>query len=371
MKIAVLSCLYPYRGGISQFGACMVQELGKEHEVKAINFKRQYPSILFPGKTQYVSEGDGSVVIESERLLDSIGPCSWARTAKAIIEWKPDLVVICSWMSFFAPALGSVARRLRRKGIKVVGLLHNAIPHEPHFWDKPLTRYFLRACTGLVSLSGQVQSSVQSLGNFSCKQLFHPVYAQFGEALPRAEAEKALGLEEGKKNLLFFGLIRKYKGLDLLIKAFGSLSEEYQLIIAGEPYGSWSEYAALIESSPAKERIHCYTEFIPSEDVKKYFSAADLTVLPYRSASQSGVSAVSYNFGVPLVVTAVGSLEREIGRAGTGIVASRPEPEAIASAISSFFGTEGLQSRCKENIATELERLSWKNFCKALLEYNF
>jgi glycosyltransferase involved in cell wall biosynthesis len=207
------------------------------------------------------------------------------------------------------------------------------------------------------------------LGPYKGKQLFHPVYAQFGELIPRAEAEKALGLTSGKKNLLFFGLIRKYKGLDILIKAFGLLPEEYQLIIAGEPYGGFEEYAALIDESPAKERIHCFLSYIADDEVKKFFSAADLSVLPYRSASQSGVIAVSYNFGVPMVVTDAGSLRQETEEAGTGIVAKKIEPEAMADAIKEFFGTAGLQQKCKQNIIKESDRLSWTGFCKALLDY--
>jgi glycosyltransferase involved in cell wall biosynthesis len=347
----------------------MLQELGKEHEVRAFNFKRQYPSLLFPGKTQYVSEDDNAPKVESERLLDSINPCSWGRTAKEILKWGPDLVIIAWWMSFFAPSMGWVARYLNKRGVKTVGLIHNALPHESHFWDKPLTKYFLNGCKGFITLSAEVQSTLLELGPYKSKQLFHPVYSQFGETVPRTEAEKALGVVSGKKNLLFFGLIRKYKGLDILIKAFGLLPEEYRLIIAGEPYGSFEEYAALIRESPSKERIHCFLSYIADEKVKKFFSAADLSVLPYRSASQSGIIAVSYNFEVPLVVTDTGSLRQEVEAAGTGIVAEDITPEALADAIKKFFGTAGLQQKCKQKIKKELDRLSWNNFCKALLDY--
>ena len=369
MKIPVLSCLYPYRGGISQFGERMLSELGKEHEVRAFNFKRQYPSFLFPGKTQYVSPGDKAPAFLSERLLDSINPFSWSRTARAITEWGPDLVLVNWWMSFFGPSMGRVAGILTKKGIKVVGVLHNVVPHEPHFYDKPLTRYFLVACSGHVTLSNEVTRSLESFGEFRIAQLFHPVYNHFGEPLPRQEAEKALGLEPGKKNLLFFGLIRKYKGLDILLKAFEQLPEDYQLIVAGEPYGSFDEYQAIIDASPAKSRIHCFTEYIEDARVKTFFSCADLSVLPYRSATQSGVRAVSYNFGVPMVVTDTGSLKADIGDTGTGLVAEKAEPALISTEILRFFETPGLQQSCRDNIKKELDRLSWQSFCNRLLEF--
>lgn len=325
--------------------------------------------MLFPGKTQYVGPDDDAPVVESLRILDSVNPLSWGRCAKAIIDWKPDLTIACWWMSFFGPSMGSVVRRLKNKGLKVIGLLHNAIPHEPHFWDRPLTRYFLDGCDSLVTLSAEVQSSLAGLGYYRSRQLFHPVYPQFGKAVPRAEAENALGLNAGGKNLLFFGLIRKYKGLDLLIRAFGMLPEDYNLIIAGEPYGSFDEYSQLIAQSPAAKRIRCFLGYVSDSEVKKYFSAADLSVLPYRSASQSGVMAVSYNFRVPMAVTDTGSLKQEIENAGTGVVSKEISAEAMAECVRSYFETPGLQEKCRQNIEKELERLSWSNFCKAFLEY--
>jgi len=369
LRIAVLSCFYPYRGGISQFSGCMLQELGKEHEVRAFNFKRQYPGALFPGKTQYVEPGDDSMKTDSDRLLDSINPFSWRRTARAIIDWKPDMVFACWWTSFFGPSVGRVVRILRRHGVSVTGILHNAVPHEPHFWDKPLTKYFLGGCSGVVTLSPDVQSSLETLGSYRSTQLFHPVYRQFGEPVSRTEAEKALGIEGEGRNLLFFGLIRPYKGLDILIRAFGLLPEDYRLIIAGEPYGSFEEYRKLIDASPAKNRIYIHTGFVPDAEVKNYFCAADLAVLPYRSASQSGVRAVACHFGVPLAVTDTGSLRQEVEGSGTGVVAAKATPQDVAEAITRFFRTPGLQDECRENIKKELDRLSWSRFCSSLVGF--
>ena len=183
MRIALLSCFYPFRGGISQFNASLYLELGKSHTVKAFNFKRQYPEFLFPGKTQYVTKDDDAVPIESEALLDTANPFTYRRTYKAIRDWKPDLVIISYWMSYFGPSLGYVARRLRKR-CKVISVLHNVIPHEPKFFDAPLTKYFLSGCTGNVTLCDEVAEDLHRLSPKALNAtLFHPIYER--EAAPR------------------------------------------------------------------------------------------------------------------------------------------------------------------------------------------
>ena len=370
MRIALLSCFYPFRGGISQFNASLYLELGKKHTVKAFNFKRQYPEFLFPGKTQYVTKDDDAVPIESEALLDTANPLTYPRTYRAIRDWKPDLVIISYWMSYFGPSLGFIARRLK-KHCKVVSILHNVIPHEPRFFDAPLTRYFLSGCTGNVTLCDEVAEDLHRLSPKALNvTLFHPIYGHFGEKLEREAAEKALGLTPGKKNLLFFGLIREYKGLDILLEAFGRLDDSYQLIVAGEPYGSFDKYQAIIDRSPAKDRIHLFTHYIKDSEVKEYFSAADLAVLPYKSATQSGISAIAYHFEVPMVVTEVGGLKQAIGDSGTGLVARKADPDSIAGEITAYFSDPNLRTLCVSSIRAEKERLSWKSLGRRLLEFS-
>lgn len=370
MRIAFLSCFHPFRGGISQFNASLYLELGKSHTVKAFNFKRQYPEFLFPGKTQYVTKDDDAVPIESEALLDTANPFTYGRTYRAIRDWKPDLVVISYWMSYFAPSLGFIARRLKRH-CKVVSVLHNVIPHEPRFFDAPLTKYFLSGCTGNVTLCDEVAEDLHKLSPKALNiTLFHPIYGHFGEKMPRQEAESALGLIPGKKNLLFFGLIREYKGLDVLLEAFSRLDDTYQLIVAGEPYGSFEKYQRIIDNSPAKDRIRLFTRYIKDSEVKDYFSAADLAVLPYRSATQSGISAIAYHFEVPMVVTDVGGLRQTIGDCGTGLVASKADPDLIAGEIREYFSNENLKTLCINSIRAEKERLSWKAFSRRLLDFS-
>ncbi len=370
MRIALLSCFYPFRGGISQFNASLYLELGKSHTVKAFNFKRQYPEFLFPGKTQYVTKDDDAVPIESEALLDTANPFTYWRTYKAIRDWKPDVVVISYWMSYFGPSLGFIAHRLKRH-CKVISVLHNVIPHEPKFFDAPLTKFFLSGCTGNITLCDEVAEDLRGLSPKALNvTLFHPIYAHFGEKLPREEAETALGLRHGMKNLLFFGLIREYKGLDILLDAFGRLPRDYQLIVAGEPYGPFDKYQRIIDNSPAKDRIKLFTHYIKDSEVKDYFSAADLAVLPYRSATQSGISAIAYHFEVPMVVTDVGGLRQAIGDCGTGLVAPKADPECIVKEIETYFSDTNIKTLCVNSIKAEKERLSWKTFCRRLVEFS-
>ena len=370
MRIAILSCFYPYRGGISQFNASIFGELGKRNIVKAFNFKRQYPEFLFPGKTQFVTDTDSAVPVESVSVLDTADPFSYGKTAREIAAWKPDLVVMRYWMSWFAPSLGYVARRLKKKGCKVVSILDNVVPHEPHFFDRPFTRYFLSGQSGCVVMCDEVAKDLLAIrSDLPYTILPHPLYTHFGEKMDRAEAERALGIRSGKKNLLFFGLIRQYKGLDILLEAFRQLGDDYQLIVAGEPYGSFEPYRKIIDSLPGKDRITLITEYIPDNEVSKYFSAADVTVLPYRSATQSGISSISYHFEVPMIVTAVGGLTETVGGRGTGLVAAEATPESVLHEIRRYFGEEEVREQCIRNIRREKERLSWSKFCSDLVEF--
>lgn len=369
MKVAVLSCFYPFRGGVAQFNASLLGELSRDHTVKAFNFTTQYPDILFPGKTQYVSAGDDAVRVESEAVLSTVNPFTWCRTARAIREWGAELLILRYWMSWFAPSLGWVARHVG-PGCKVVAITDNIIPHEPHFFDKPLTRWFLRGVDGCVAMSGEVAADLCRLKpDARYAVLPHPIYTHFGDIVPRAEAEAKLGLESGKKNLLFFGLIRKYKGLDILIDAFSGLPDDYQLIIAGEPYGDFSEYADAIAKSPAKDRIKLFKRYIPDSEVKWFFSAADAAVLPYRSATQSGVGALACHFEVPMIVTDTGALRSTVEGRGTGMVVDKADAATVREGILRFFGTPGLKDECISHIRDEKVRLSWSGFCKELTRF--
>ncbi len=369
MRIAILSCFHPFRGGIAQFNASILTELGKSNEVRAFNFTRQYPSLLFPGKTQYVTKDDEAVSVESEALLDTVNPLSWRRTAGVISEWRPDLLIVRYWMSWFAPSLGYVASHLP-KSCKVIAIMDNVIPHEPHFFDKPLTRFFLRRVDACVTLCREVADDLLRLKKDAVYTVIpHPVYDHFGVKLPKEEAEKKLGVRSGCRNILFFGLIREYKGLDVLIEAFGSLDESYQLIIAGEPYGPFDKYRKLIDASPNSRRIYTFPNYVRDSEVKTFFSAADVAVLPYRSATQSGISAIANHFELPMIVTDVGGLRETIGSSGAGMVCARCTPECVGAAIRKYFDEPQLRAGYVSAIRALNAKLSWNGFCNQLLEF--
>jgi len=368
VKIAILSCFYPYRGGIAQFNANIFKELSKAHEVKAFNFKRQYPDLLFPGKTQFVEKGDTALKIDSTALLDTANPFSYISTARAIREWGPDLLIMRYWMSYFAPSQGYIGRHQLAK-TKVISILDNVIPHEQRFFDKSFTKYYLNSNDGFIVLSDAVGNDLLALKP-SARYIStpHPLYNHFGDKMERAQAEARLGLESGKRNILFFGLIRDYKGLDILLEAFASLDDRYRLIVAGEPYGSFDKYSRIIEGIPGKDRIKLFTRYIADEEVSAFFCASDVCVLPYRSATQSGISAISYHFDLPMITTDVGGLKETIEGPGTGIVVDKVDPVQVREAIEDYFENEQ-GGRLRENIAVQKEQLSWSNFADKLLNF--
>lgn len=369
MKIAILSCFYPYRGGISQFNACLYGELSKTHIVKAFNFKRQYPEFLFPGKTQYVTKDDEAVPVESVSLLDTANPFSYVSTYRQIRAWEPDVLIVRYWMSYFAPSLGYITRRMT-KHCKVISILDNVVPHEQRFFDTPLTKYFLSGSDGSVTLCEAVSKDLLRLRpDAEFRVIQHPLYSHFGERIPREEASRKLGLDPKRKTILFFGLIRLYKGLDILLEAFEKLPEDYQLIIAGEPYGSFDRYQKIIDRIAKPERIHMSLKYIKDSEVSVFFSAADIAVLPYRSATQSGISSVAYHFEVPMIVTDVGGLKETVGDTGTGIVAPECTPQAIMHEIERYFAEPQLKQSFITNIRKEKERLSWKSFSEQLIDF--
>ena len=311
-----------------------------------------------------------SFVIEGSHRVWFMGDATPAQMAQLAPYGKPDVLIVRYWMSYFAPSLGFITRRMKRH-CKVISIIDNVIPHEPRFFDTPLTRYFLTGSTGSVTLCEAVARDLLRIKpGAEHKVIPHPLYSHFGAKRTRDEAERRLGLMPGMKNILFFGLIREYKGLDILLKAFEDLPEDYQLIIAGEPYGSFDRYARIMDSFPesVRRRIFMELKYIKDSEVSDYFSASDLAVLPYRSATQSGISSVAYHFEIPMIVTDVGGLKETIGDRGTGIVAENAAPESIRKEILRYFNEDN-RERFIENIRKEKERLSWKSFAAELVEF--
>ncbi|MFT5913882.1 MAG: glycosyltransferase involved in cell wall biosynthesis [Flammeovirgaceae bacterium] len=370
-KIAFLSTFYPYRGGIAQFNASLYrafEELGNPTE--AYTFKRQYPEILFPGSSQFASETDSSDKIPAKRVLDTINPITYLSTAKEIAKFQPDILLMKYWMPFFAPGLGTVARKLRKKGTKVIPILDNVIPHEKRIGDTQLNKYFLNSADGFVAMSSSVKQDLLSLKP-DAKTLFHPhpLYSHFGDKLDKTEAQWKLNIPPNKKVLLFFGLIRAYKGLDLLIEAFGKLSDEYFLLIAGESYEDFSRYEEMIARNPNKERIQTHARYIADEEVPLLFSASDVSVLPYKTATQSGVVSIAFHFNLPVIVTNVGSLKEMVDTYEGGLVIEKPNAQQIRVGVEQFFETD-LQTSVPESIEAQKAKYDWSQLAKSILKFS-
>ena len=275
-RVALVSAFYPYRGGIAQFGANLYRALeGLDIVVDAYTFRRQYPKILFPGKTQLVENGDKADHIPAERIIDSINPLSYRTAAKKMEANNPQVLITQYWMTFFAPSFGFISKYFRQKRVKRISILHNVIPHEKKFFDTRANRYFLAQHDGFVVMSDAVLADLLLFKpDAKYIRIDHPSYDHFGAAISRQEALEALNLDLSKKYILFFGFIRKYKGLDVLIQAMKDLGEDIHLIIAGEAYGSIEDYLQQINDFGLQDRVHLYTDYITDEQVKVFFSAA-------------------------------------------------------------------------------------------------
>jgi len=272
------------------------------------------------------------------------------------------------WMPFFGPALGTVAGKMKRS-TKSIAILDNVLPHEKRFFDKAFNSYFLKRIDGFIAMSEQVKSDLLKLKpNARVKLLPHPIYDHFGLKTDKTEAQKKLGLDASKKTVLFFGFIRDYKGLDSLINAFNHLDNSYQLLIAGETYGSFEKYGTLIAENANKNNIKVFSDYIPDNAVATFFSASDVCILPYRSATQSGITGISYNFGTPIIATNKGGLAEFIKHAETGMIIEESSPEIIAAAIRQFYSDFDL-SLLASNIAEYKKELTWQHFAEEILAF--
>lgn len=369
MKIVIVSPAYPLRGGIAHSAGLLYKELTKEHEVLLITFKRQYPNFLFPGKsqTESVEETDR---IPSEIILDSINPFNWNLTAKRIINFKPDLVIFKHWLPFFGPCYGWIAGKIKKSSpAKLVAVCHNIIPHEKRIGDKVLSKYFLKKMDYFIPLSDQVKRDLfLFVKNPIYKLLPLPVFSLFGDRVDKEQAKNNLKLKD-KNILLFFGFIRDYKGLDILIEAFAIVKKsiDVKLIVAGEFYELEEKYIKLIQKHKLEEAVILKKDFIPTSDVKYYFSASDAVVLPYKSATQSGIVQVAVNFCMPVIASNVGGIGEVIEDGKTGFIVEKENPEKLAQAIIRFYN-EDREKEFTDNMKSLKEKYSWQNFVKGMFE---
>ena len=359
---------WPFRGGIAHFQLATARALAaREHEVGAVTFRRQYPERLFPGTSQFDDGPPPPDQPPALRLLDPLDPRTWFRAARHVSGTGADVAVLMVWMPFFAPMLGVVARRLRTQGVRVLAVVHNAIPHERRPGDRALTRWMLGACDGLLAMSDAVADDLRQLAPaVPLAVVPHPVYDVFGEPVPRADARAALALPAGGPVFLFFGFIRRYKGLHVLLDAWPEVVRrvpDAQLVVAGEFYAdedSLRQRAADLGGS-----VRLDADYIPDDRVPLYFGAADAVVQPYLSATQSGVAQIAFHFGRPVVTTDVGGLAEIVPDGRAGLVVPPDDPAALAAALVRFV-EEGLGPALEAGVAQERQRYTWDRLAQAL-----
>ncbi|MEP0547147.1 MAG: glycosyltransferase [Rhodothermales bacterium] len=366
--IVLVGPLYPYRGGIAHFTQSLGRSLeARGHRVSAVTFSRQYPERLFPGRTQYETT-PAEDALDAPRLIDTIGPRSWLRTARHLRALAPDAVVFQYWMPFFAPALGTIGRRLG-DGAKRLAVVHNALPHERRPGDRALSRYFLRSCDGLLVLSDSVRRDAERLApGVPVRQAAHPTYDFFGEAVPRVEARALLGLPAEAPVLLFFGFVRRYKGLHVLLDAMPGILERLPdacLVVAGEFYDDAAPYREQVRRLGLDAAVRFEDEYVPSEQVAPYFGAADLVVQPYLSATQSGVAQVAFHFERPVLTTDVGGLAESVPHERAGLVVPPEDAGALAAAAVRFF-EEDMAASLAEGVRAVRAATDWRHVCEAL-----
>lgn len=369
MRIVILGTAWPYRGGLAAFNERLAKQFVTEgHDVEVVTFTLQYPSFLFPGKTQYSNEiaPEGLNIVQE---INSCNPWSWIKVGRRLKNEVPDLVISCYWMAFFAPCYGIIEKIVRSNGkTKCIALVHNMIPHEPSVLDKLLAPFYVKQNDGFVALSDSVVKDIASLDKENKPKIFspHPVYDHYGDKMDKKEACKALGLDEEKNYMLFFGLVRAYKGLDWLLDAFGKVKDELtnlQLIIAGEFYEDEEKYRKQILDKGLTSRVILKNEFIADADLRKYFGAADLIVQPYKTATQSGVTQVAFHFEKPCLVTNVGGLGEIIHHGKMGY-AVEPRVEAIAASLLDYYQNDR-QEAFTRYLIKEKELYGWNIMAQA------
>ena len=372
MKITILGPAHPYRGGLASIMEIMArtfQRRGDEVDIKT--FTLQYPSLLFPGESQTVATPPPAD-LRICRCVNTMNPLNWVRVGRRIRRERPDFVLMKYWTPFMAPCFGTIARIARGNGhTKVLCQIDNVEPHEHHLTDKPFNRYYLHSVDGFVYMSEQVHSELRAYSDAPALFSPHPLFENFGERVERSEACVRLGLDPANRYVLFFGLIRDYKGLDLLLDAWAQLrragrTEGRRLIVAGEFYPAREPYLNRIADNGLQDEVLLHDRFIPDDDVKYYFSAADFVVQPYKTATQSGVTQIAYQFCVPMVVTAVGGLPEIVPDGRVGYVCE-PTPEGVAGAIERMYEGDTLQ-RFRENCVEERRRFSWEEMCSRITE---
>lgn len=377
-KIVIIGPAYPLRGGLATFDQRLAKQFNDEgHECIIYSFSLQYPSFLFPGSTQYSSD-PAPENLKIVTAINSVNPFNWLKIGNELRKYRADIIVVRYWLPFMAPALGTIIRKAKKNGhTKVIAITDNILPHEKRPGDVPFTKYFLNSCDGFITMSQKVMLDLRKFQKSKpARQVLHPLYDNFGSAVDKLEARQHLSISPDHFIILFFGFIRKYKGVDLLLEAIARLKSDHRrpstvdrrnvrILIAGEFYEDDKPYLEQIEKLGLKDDLILRTSFIPDQEVKYYFSAADLVIQPYRNATQSGVTPLSYHFEKPMIVTNVGSLPDLVPHEKVGLV-SEPDAASLAAAIERYM--ELGENYFLTHLRREKEKYSWTALTKTVFE---
>jgi glycosyltransferase involved in cell wall biosynthesis len=375
-KVIILGAAHPFRGGIATFNERMAREfLAQGYEVTIYNFSLQYPSFLFPGKTQY-STDPAPTDLKILSKVNSVNPLNWLKVGRELKALKPDLVIAKFWIPLMGPALGTILKLCKKnKHTRVISIIDNAVPHEKRPGDHQFTKYFFSACDAFITMSDKVMNDLRSIEKKKPAVLtYHPLYDNFGAAISKAEARSKLQqlLSRDLQNdhlLLFFGFIRKYKGLDLLFEAMHIIKQRrpemkgVKLLVAGEFYEDQQYYDELISRLGIGDMLILNTNFISDQQVKLYFCAADVVVQPYRNATQSGVTPLAYHFEKPMIVSRVGALPDYVPHNKAGLVAE-PDAASIADAILQYF--ELGENYFIPHLRAEKQKYTWDKLVESI-----
>lgn len=368
MRICLIGPAYPYRGGISHYNSCLAMELRGRHTVHLVNYKRLYPEFLFPGKTQY-DESESPLDIESERLIDSINPFTWVVAGFHIARFDPDLTIVQWWHPYFGPAISKICSilRLLRKG-RIIFVCHNVVPHERSGPDRILSKLAFMTGNGFVVQSARDRDDLKDLRS-SARVVTHPhpIYDFFRKNdLSRGQAREILGIEESRV-ILFFGYIRPYKGLKYLLDAMPRIASESgaRLLVVGEFYEDSGPYREIVRKEGIEDRVTFVDRYVDNDEVEKFFAASDLVVLPYISATQSGIAQIALAFDRPVIVTEVGGLPEVVSEGRTGFTVPPADSDGIAAAVVKFF-REDWGSRMAPCFEREKQRFSWSKMADVI-----
>ncbi|GGA85945.1 glycosyltransferase [Puia dinghuensis] len=372
--VVIMGPGYPLRGGLATFDQRLAREFIKEgYACPIYSFSLQYPGFLFPGTTQYSTDPppEGLTILSR---INSINPFNWWSVGEELRRLRPDIIVVRYWLPLMGPALGTILRRVRKnRHTRIIAITDNVIPHEKRPGDKPFTRYFLKACDGYITMSEKVMLDLRTFQPIKpAQQVAHPLYDNFGEPILQTTArqllrDKGVAIDDKDRVLLFFGFIRKYKGLDIVLEAMADprvADLGIKLLVAGEFYEEAAPYHELINRLGIGDRLLLRTDFIPDSEVRDYLCAADAVIQPYRNATQSGVTPLAYHFEKPMIVSNVGGLPSLVPHEQVGLVAE-PEPRAMADAILRFFVLGG--SYFLPALRTEKEKYSWSRLVETIL----